>query len=56
MTSVGPAEPDDSSIMLDMVADEFLTAIERKDKKLLCDALRALVMHVQDEDREQDQE
>jgi len=39
--------------MLDAVADELLQAIEKKDKKLLCDALTALVLHIKDQDEEQ---
>lgn len=44
---------DDS--LMDQVADEFLQAIEKKDKGLLRDALKALVLHIQDEDQEQDE-
>lgn len=36
------------------VADELLEAFEKKDRELLMDALRALVLQIQDEDREQD--
>ncbi len=42
--------------LLDQVAEEFLKAIETKDKSLLREALGALVLHIQDEDREQDKE
>lgn len=49
----GPVE-DDAQIM-DMVVDELMEAFEKKDKALLMDALRALVLHIQDEDQEQDQ-
>ena len=48
----GEVEPMDD--MLDAVASELLQAIEKKDKKMLADALTALVLHIQDEDREQD--
>lgn len=40
--------------MLDGIASELLTAIEQKDKKMLVDALTALCLHIEDEDREQD--
>lgn len=40
--------------ILDAVADELLQAIEKKDKKMLLDALQALVLHIQDMDAEQD--
>jgi hypothetical protein len=38
------------SDLMDQVADEFLQAIEKKDKGLLRDALKALVLHINDED------
>lgn len=47
---------DDMEQMLDQVADEFIQAIETKDKKMLVDALEALVCHIQDADEEQDKE
>lgn len=40
--------------LLDAVADELLQAIEKKDKKALCEALQALVLHISDLDAEQD--
>lgn len=42
--------------LMDQVADELLQAIETKNKTMLRDALKALVLHIQDEDAEQDQE
>lgn len=41
--------------MLDAVADELLQAIEKKDKKALCEALEALVLHITDSDQEPEQ-
>lgn len=58
----GPAvklrAPDDGGAvdLMDSVVDEFWQAIEKKDKALFKDALRALVLHIQDEDKSQDQE
>lgn len=50
-------EPDDgSSDLLGMVADELLSAFEKKDKEALIHALRAFVLMIQDEDQEQDDE
>lgn len=50
-------EPDEASDdqMLDAVADEFLQAIERKDKRALREALEALVLHIKDQDDKQDE-
>lgn len=50
-------DPDqmDQEAMLDAVADELLQAIEHKDKKMLRESLQALILHIQDEDQEQDQ-
>lgn len=45
--------PDD---LMDQVASELLEAIEKKNPKMLRDALTALVLHIQDEDKQQDQE
>jgi hypothetical protein len=45
---------DEDAELISHVADEFMEAIEKKDKSLLLDALRALVLHIQDEDQEQD--
>lgn len=42
--------------MLDQVAEEFLKAVETKDKKMMLEALEALVLHIQDMDEEQDQQ
>ncbi len=41
--------------LMDQVAAEMLEAIEKKDKKMLLDALQALVLHIGDADQEQDQ-
>lgn len=58
----GPVEtlerkPDDGAPFdaVDAVAEDLLMAIEKKDKKLLKEALEALVSHIQDMDQEQDQ-
>lgn len=42
--------------LLSQVWDELLRAIETKNNKMGLEALRALVLHIQDEDRKQDQE
>jgi len=47
---------DVDSDLIDMVTDEFFKAVETKDKALLKDALKALIMHIQDLDKEQDEE
>jgi hypothetical protein len=50
-------EPDEGAEqfdLLDAVAEDMLTAIETKDKKLLKSALEALLEHIQEEDKEQD--
>lgn len=44
----------DMDSMLDSVAQEMLQAIEKKDHKMLLEALTALVLHIQDADKEQD--
>lgn len=44
---------DDS--LIDHVSGEFLEAIEKKDKRLLREALRALIQYLQDEDEKQDE-
>lgn len=41
--------------MLDAVASDFLQAFEKKDKKLLKEALSAFRDHILEEDKEQDQ-
>jgi len=54
----GEAESDDSDMddMMSQCADEMLQAIEHKDKKMLMDALEALVLHIQSEDVKQDKQ
>lgn len=47
-------EPDGDTDLSDHIVDEFLEAIETKNKALLKDALKALVFHIQDEDAKQD--
>lgn len=42
--------------LMDQVAAELLEGIEKKDKKMVMDALQALVLHIQDNDQEQDQQ
>lgn len=49
-------QPDDMDSMLDSVAQEMLQAIEKKDHKMLLEALTALVLHIKDQDEAQDQE
>ncbi len=49
-------EVDDDQELMSHVVDELMQAFETKDKGLLMDALKALVLHIQDEDQEQDQE
>lgn len=46
---------DDNKALIEHVADEFMSAIEKKDRALMVDALRALVLHIQDEDQAQDE-
>jgi len=49
-------EPDEDKPMdmLDAVAEDIITAIGKKDKALLKDALAALVSHIQEADEAQD--
>lgn len=49
-----PDEEGEDFSMLDAVAEDLLMAIEKKDKKLLREALKSLCMHIQDMDEEQD--
>lgn len=46
---------DENSGLMEQVVDELMHAFETKDKGLLTDALRALVLMIQDEDQEQDE-
>ena len=46
--------PEDTS-MIEGVADELMKAFETKDKALMVDAMRALILHIQAEDEKQDQ-
>lgn len=46
----------DMDEMMDQVAQELLEGIEKKDHKMVMDALTALVFHIQDADQEQDTE
>ncbi len=46
---------DDDYDMLDAVAQDILAAIERKDAKLLKEALSGLCQHIAEQDQEQDQ-
>lgn len=50
-------EPDESSPdqMIEMVADELMDAVHKKDRAGLVHALRAMVLMIQDEDKEQDE-
>jgi hypothetical protein len=54
MMAEGGDTDDDDSQLMDQVCDEFMQAFEKKDKGLLMEALKALVLHIQDEDKEQD--
>lgn len=51
-------EPDDGPQygLLDSVVDDFMQAIEKKDKGLLKSALEAFKEHLQEEDENQDQQ
>jgi len=40
--------------LLSQVVDELMEAFEKKDKQLLMDALKALILHIQEEDKETD--
>lgn len=53
--NVEPMEQDDEDVIMDHVVDEFMEAFEKKDKALLKDALKALVLSIMDEDKEQDE-
>jgi hypothetical protein len=53
--SRAPDDGADDESLLNSVASELLDAIEKKNIKGLRDALKALVLHIQDEDKEQDQ-
>ncbi len=44
----------DESGLMDGVMSEFMRAMETKDKALLMDALSAIVLHVCDEDENQE--
>lgn len=50
----GPIEvlhkSDDSNTLLEHIADELLSAIEKKDIKLLRDSLQALIMNITQEE------
>lgn len=54
MARTAPDGKSDSDLM-DGVAQELLSAIEKKDIRALREALEALVLHIQDEDQEQDE-
>lgn len=49
-------EHDEGFDMLASIADDLISAIEKKDKSLLRGALEALCEHIQDLDYDQDQE
>lgn len=50
-----PSDDGGAVDLMDSVVDEFWQAIEKKDKALFKDALRALVLQIQDEDKLQDE-
>lgn len=50
-----PDESSDSDQLMDSVAQELLEGLEKKDKQMVLDALTALVLHIQDMDKEQDE-
>lgn len=47
-------EHDEDFDMLEAIADDMLEAFKKGDKKRLKDALEAFVVHIQEEDAEQD--
>lgn len=49
-------EMQDMDQMMDQVAHELMEGIEKKDSKMVMDALTALVLHIQDADQDQDSE
>ena len=49
-------EDEDAYSMIDAVAEDMIEAIHKKDKRLLKDALDALVQHIQENDELQDEE
>lgn len=42
--------------LADAIAEDFLVAVKKDDRKLLAEAIRALVAHVQEQDEDQDQQ
>lgn len=44
----------DDDGLIHQVVDEFMTAVERKDKSMMMEALRALILHIQHEDEKSD--
>src|SRR5271170_3732870 len=52
-TDETPDQDDDGGLM-DSVAGELLEGLEKKDKQMVLDALTALVLHIQDMDKDQD--
>lgn len=44
----------DMNELMDQVASELLEGIEKKDKQMVRDALKALILHCMDEDEAQD--
>lgn len=45
----------DDSGLLGHVIDELMSGLEKKDKALVIEALKAAILHIHDEDNEQDQ-
>lgn len=57
-TDIKIRTPDDGGAvdLMDQVVDELWEALSKKDKAMFREALRALVLDIQDEDKRQDEE
>ena len=47
---------DDEFGMAEAIAEDILAAVKKDDRKLLAEAIKALVSHIQDQDEEQDEQ
>lgn len=56
MAEGGEMETDGHEMLMDAVAQEFMDGMEKKDHKMVLEALKALVFHIQDMDEAQDAE